>query len=83
MFKPANLAQPANDASTSRRDVMVGGADFLVAVAGLSLLAEQARAAGASRPHRWLRPLPNEWTFGVHTCFADPKNVRGRGGWPR
>lgn len=35
----------------SRRDVLTGGAGFLAAIAGLSLLAPGARAADAPRPH--------------------------------
>ncbi|MFG1362710.1 arylsulfatase B [Xanthobacter versatilis] len=35
----------------SRRDVLAGGAGFLAAVAGLSLLSSGARAADAPRPH--------------------------------
>jgi arylsulfatase A-like enzyme len=41
----------ADAASPNRRDVLAGGAGFLAAVAGLSLLAPGARAAGAPRPH--------------------------------
>jgi len=41
----------ADAASPSRRDVLAGGAGFLAAVAGLSLLAPGARAADAPRPH--------------------------------
>ncbi|WGD30578.1 arylsulfatase [Ancylobacter sp. WKF20] len=35
----------------NRRDVLAGGAGFLAAIAGLSLLARDARAADAPRPH--------------------------------
>lgn len=51
MSKPVELLQAASGSPPSRRDVMVGGAGFLAAVAGLSLLAGRARAAGAPRPH--------------------------------
>jgi len=51
MSKPVELLQAASGSPPSRRDVMVGGAGFLAAVAGLFLLAGRARAAGAPRPH--------------------------------
>jgi len=51
MPKSAQRVQPANASSPSRRDVMAGGGAFLTAMAGLSLLAGQARAAGGTRPH--------------------------------
>lgn len=38
-------------AAPNRRDVLAGGAGFLAAVAGLSLLAPGAQAADAPRPH--------------------------------
>ncbi|MFT0860066.1 arylsulfatase B [Ancylobacter sp. G4_0304] len=38
-------------ASPNRRDILAGGAGFLAAIAGLSLLARDARAADAPRPH--------------------------------
>jgi len=38
-------------AAPNRRDVLAGGAGFLAAIAGLSLLAPGARAADAPRPH--------------------------------
>ncbi|TCT02199.1 arylsulfatase B [Aquabacter spiritensis] len=41
----------ADPAFPRRRDVLAGGAGFLAAVAGLSLLAPGARAADAPRPH--------------------------------
>lgn len=49
MTDPTDAA--ADAASPSRRDVLAGGAGFLAAVAGLSLLAPGARAADAPRPH--------------------------------
>lgn len=51
MSKPVELLQAASGSPPSRRDVMVGGAGFLAAVAGLSLFAGRARAADAPRPH--------------------------------
>ncbi len=42
---------PGAAATPSRRDVLAGGAGFLAAVAGLSMLAPGARAADAPRPH--------------------------------
>jgi len=50
MTRSADLPPDFNSAP-SRRDVLAGGAGFLAAVAGLSLLSKQARAAEAPRPH--------------------------------
>ncbi|WP_413990874.1 arylsulfatase B [Labrys okinawensis] len=42
---------PGGGGNPTRRDILAGGAGFLAAIAGLSLLAPGARAAPAPRPH--------------------------------